>query len=112
MKQQSRHRFFFRNAKIKTIVILLAAIEIAAVIAILSATYMQQYRTANAIAAQSIQNPLQQVQQNLQNNLDQIQNAANLIGYNSYVSKYLWASEVSERREMSNSFLLYTSRCV
>lgn len=105
MKQQSRHRFFFRNAKLKNLVILLAAIEIAAVIAILSATYMQQYRTANAIAAQSIQNPLQQVQQNLQNNLDQIQNAANLIGYNSYVSKYLLASEVSERREMSNSVL-------
>lgn len=105
MKRLSKHRFFFRNAKLKNLVILLAAIEIVAVIAILSATYMQQYRTANAVASQSIHNPLQQVQSNLQNNMEQIQNAANLISYNTYVSKYLLATEAAERREMSVSVL-------
>ena len=64
MKRLSKRRFFFRNVKLKNLVILLAAIEVAAVIAILSATYMQQYRTANAVASQSTHNALQQVQSN------------------------------------------------
>ena len=105
MKRLSKRRFFFRNVKLKNLVILLAAIEVAAVIAILSATYMQQYRTANAVASQSTHNALQQVQSNLQYNMDQIQNAANLISYNTYVSKFLLAADISERREMSGSVL-------
>lgn len=105
MKRLSKRRFFFRNVKLKNLVILLAAIEVAAVIAILSAAYMQQYRTANAVASQSTHNALQQVQSNLQYNMDQIQNAANLISYNTYVSKFLLATDISERREMSGSVL-------
>lgn len=92
-----------KSIKIKKLVILLVVVEILTMVGILSATYVQQFISANMVGEQIVENAMQQAYSKLEDSYKEIQNATKEISYNQFVSRFLTAGDAKERREYFTS---------